>query len=304
MRPLAPSDLLSPEDFARVRGPLREAVIAHKARRRVAVGDRVTLVFEDRETLRWQVLEMCRVEGIRDPAAVQAELDVYNELVPGDHELSATLFVEITDRAGIRAELDRLIGIDEHVALHVGDEEVRATFDPKQLEEERISAVQYVRFPLGAERAARFADPATPLRLRIDHARYTAETPLDADTRRALAVDLTGEPAPLVDPGRLPDRPAEAGPEVVARRGRARALRPVRPRAPGHLVVEAGEGRGFPDAEPALVAEVLALAQEVSREILRRHGACRVSFDAAAARVRCDVYAPPPERGRGSEEGS
>ena len=102
--------------YEAVRPELRAAIIEHKRERRVPVGDRVTLVFEDRETLRWQVLEMARVEQIRDRDALQRELDVYNELVPGEDELSATLFVEIPDLERIRPELDRLIGQLEAVS--------------------------------------------------------------------------------------------------------------------------------------------------------------------------------------------
>jgi len=83
--------------FEAIRDDLRARVIAHKAPRRVALGDRVTLLFEDRETIRWQVLEMCRVERTRDASGVAHEIAVYNELIPGARELSATMFIEITE---------------------------------------------------------------------------------------------------------------------------------------------------------------------------------------------------------------
>lgn len=299
MTPLAGADLPSLERYERIRPALRDAILAHKAPRRVPVGDRVTLVFEDRETLRWQVLEMCRVERIRDPRAVQHELDVYNELIPGEGELSATLYVEITDRTDIRPELDRLIGIDEHVFLEVGEEEIQARFDPKQMEEDRISAVQYLRFPLGPERAARFADPEVPVALRIDHPNYRARAELAPATRRSLAVDLRGDPPSLLDLSADPvdeadEAGAAAGPEVLASRGRVRAVRPARPRGRGHVVVEpAFEGApGLDEAEPALLTELLLLARELSGPMRRSLGACRIALDAAAVPVRLDLWAP------------
>jgi hypothetical protein len=275
------------------RPALRDAILAHKARRRVAVGDRVTLVFEDRETLRWQVLEMCRVERIRDPRAVAHEIEVYNELVPGEGELSATLYVEITDRAEIRPELDRLIGIDEHVFLEVGDAEVQARFDPKQMEEDRIAAVQYIRFPLGPELAARFADPGVPVALRVDHPRYRARAELGPATRESLLVDLRGDPPALVDFAAAAGSPA-AAPEVLAQRGRVRAVRPATPRGRGHVVVEPAfdDAPGLDEADPALLADLLLLARELAGPMRRSLGSCRISLDATATPVRLDVYAP------------
>jgi hypothetical protein len=133
------------------------------------------------------------VERIDDPGAVQRELDVYNELMPGEGELSATLFIEIPELSRIKEELDRLVGIDEHVSLVLGDEAVPARFDPKQREADRISAVQYIRFALGPEQRARFADPAVPARLRIDHPAYRHEAPLPPAVRASLAADLRGD---------------------------------------------------------------------------------------------------------------
>ena len=117
MKRLTLEDVVGLDAYDALRGAYRDAIIAHKRERRLAIGENVTLLFEDRETLRFQVQEMLWVERIADPDKIQHELDVYNELMPGEGELSATLFVEITDAERIRPELDRLISIDEHVAL-------------------------------------------------------------------------------------------------------------------------------------------------------------------------------------------
>ena len=194
MKPLAPEEVLSLAHYAAQRARFRDAIIAHKRRRRLSVGGKVTLLFEDRETLRFQVQEMLQVERISDPERVRYELDVYNELMPREFELSATLFVEITEAPSIRKELDRLVGIDEHVFLELGSgeslERIHADFDAKQFEEERISAVQYIRFPLGAELAAKFRDPSVPVELRVDHPNYAGKTTIDGDSRASLMADL------------------------------------------------------------------------------------------------------------------
>ena len=287
MKRLTLEDLPSPEAFETMRAQLRERLIEHKRPRRVALGDRATLVFEDRETVRWQVLEMARVERIREPAGLQQELDVYNDLVPGESALSATLFIEITELASIRSELDRLIGLDEHLSLELGEGagalQVRARFDPKQLDEERIAAVQYVRFRLDAAARARFEDAAVPARVRVDHPNYRAEALLAPATRASLARDLAGGPAPFLGiavPAAGARAPTPAG-EVLAQSGRVRALRPAEPRAPAHVVLEPVSGVSFLDADPGLLLELAALAQELARGLTERHGRCRLEAELA-----------------------
>jgi len=193
MRPLEPSDILDLTAYEKIREDFLEKTIALKRPRRIQVGDRLCFVFENRDTVRFQVQEMTRAERTVKEEAIAEEVAVYNELIPGENELSATLMIEIPEMDRIRGELDRLIGIDEHVFLDVGDESVRATFDAKQFEEDRISAVQYVRFPLGQKLAAAFRDPAVPAALRADHPSYQARTPIEGESRSSLAADLAAD---------------------------------------------------------------------------------------------------------------
>jgi hypothetical protein len=193
VRKIRLDEILDLTHYEKQREELRGRIIALKEPRRIAVGDRLTFIFENRTTVLFQIQEMVRAERIVKAEAIQAELDVYNELIPGNHELSATLMIEIPDAKLIRRELDRLIGIDEYVWLDVGDESVRASFDPKQFEEDRISAVQYIRFPLGRDLAARFAEPRVPVALRVEHPNYAESTPIEGAPRESLARDLAPE---------------------------------------------------------------------------------------------------------------
>lgn len=293
MKPLLLDELASPGAFEALRPELRKAILAHKAARRVAVGDRVSLLFEDRETVRWQVLEMCRVEGLTEPDEIQAELDVYNELVPGERELSATLFIEITDLAEIRPELDRLIGLDETVTLQIGPHAVRADFDAAQMDEDRISAVHYVRFRLPEAATLAFGDPDVPVSLRIDHPAYRAEGALSAVARASLAADLRGGRSELVPLGGLASADRGDRDVEIERRGGARLVQPARPKAPGHLLVlPVDEAPAFRDASDTLLLELLALAREAAARIEAQHGTCRVLIDATAP-LRIELYAPP-----------
>ncbi len=190
MRRVGLDDLIGLGRYAEIRPEARRRIIELKRHRRIPVGDLVTLVFENFDTVLFQTQEMLFVERITDLDRVREELEVYNELLPGPRELSATLLIEITDPERVAAELDRLIGLDEHVSLRIGGEVVPARFEPGRAREDRISAVQYVRFPLSEDAAARLREPGTPVDVVIDHPAYRASTRLDEGQRAALAADL------------------------------------------------------------------------------------------------------------------
>lgn len=190
MRAVEPNEILDLSAYERIREDFLAKTIALKRPRRIHVGDRLCFIFENRDTVIFQVQEMTRAERTVKEQAIAEEVRVYNELIPGEHELSATLMIEIPDAEEIRSELDRLVGIDEHLFLDVGDQSVRASFDEKQFEAERISAVQYIKFPLGKKLAAAFRDPKVPVALRVDHPNYAAKTAILGESRASLAADL------------------------------------------------------------------------------------------------------------------
>jgi len=296
VQPLTVAEILDIDAYARVRDDYRARVIAHKRQRRVSVGPRVSLVFEDRETLRYQIQEMTRVERTTDPQKVQVEVDVYNELVPGPGELSATLFIEIPELDEIQAELDRLIGIDAHVALVLAgleDEPVVARFDERQMEEDRISAVHYLRFRFSDPQLAAWREGAAA-RLRIDHPHYGHEAPIEGATRESLSHDLEGETPVLLDADSL-RRAAEAGPDVILETPAVRARRISAPGTAERLVVEAvARDATFASAEPALLAELTATAQRLAAELQQRAGGARVRLDLLAGergQLRIEIHA-------------
>ncbi len=190
MKKLELSDVLDLVSYEKVRSEFRARIIELKRPRRIQVGDRLTFVFENRDTVLFQVQEMTRAERIVEEEEIRSELESYHELIPQEYGLSATLMIEITDQKNVRPELDCLVGIDEHVCLEIGGEVVQAEFDPKQFEEDRISAVQYVRFPLGRELAERFGMASTAVALRVDHPNYRASAPIEGASRASLAADL------------------------------------------------------------------------------------------------------------------
>jgi hypothetical protein len=190
MRRVESTDILDLTSYEKIRSEFLERTIELKRPRRVHVGEILCFIFENRDTVIFQIQEMTRAERSVSEDAIAAEVAVYNELVPRDNELSATLMIEIPNQTSIRPQLDRLIGIDEHVHLDIGDETIRASFDDKQFQEDRVSAVQYLRFPLGPELAAKFRDSSISVELRVDHPNYAGKTAIEGETRASLAADL------------------------------------------------------------------------------------------------------------------
>jgi DNA-directed RNA polymerase subunit K/omega len=287
MKPLVLGEIVDIDAYEPLRDAYRARVVAAKRARRMAVGDRVMLLFENRETVRFQVQEMLRVERIRAPEKVQHELDVYNELVPRDDELSATLMIEITEPGAIRAELDRMLGIDACVFLVLGDAanavRVRARFDSSQLEDDRISAVHYLRFPLSPEAITRLRDPAIAAQIAIDHDHYRVVAALPHALRASLVADLDADPTPLLAPA----------PGTAVTQARVRVRKPDQPLGRGHVVVEAvAERASWFDVDPALEAEVLAELKRCAREVMAAYGSCRVFSDLHTPGVRWNVFAP------------
>ncbi len=193
MKKLELSDIRKIYEYEKVREEMRRRVIDLKRRRRVQVGRHLCFVFENRETVLFQIQEMCRVERIVDEAKVQEELDVYNDLIPGENELSATLMIEIEDASEIKPILDRLMGIDagEYVWIQVGKEyAIPAQFEPGRSDEERgkISAVHFVRFRFPPEAMKAFREQEVSLV--VDHPGEKARTRIPEEVRASLLEDL------------------------------------------------------------------------------------------------------------------
>ena len=196
MKLLTLQDVLSIEDYERARETFRRRIIALKQKRRLSVGNLLTLVFENQETVLFQIQEMIRAERILKPERVREEVDMYNEQIPGAGELSATLMIEVTDPQQVKPVLDRLQGIDrgQTLGIRVGPHLVYGTFEQGRSNEEKISAVHYVRFSVPDAVKALMADPAVPMQVVVTHPRYQAAQPVSEETRWSLLEDLAGDP--------------------------------------------------------------------------------------------------------------
>ena len=193
MKPLTQEDLLPLDEYERQREAYRSRIIALKQRRRVALGPLITLVFENRETLQFQIQEMIRAERILESAKVNDELDVYNELLPAANELSATLLIEITEAAKMKEWLDRFMGLDHGhtVAIMAGGESVFGQFEGGHSHETKISAVHFVRFRPNESMKQVFADFRRPVLLTVDHNGYHETAHVPGSLREEWLADLS-----------------------------------------------------------------------------------------------------------------
>lgn len=192
MEKLTEKDLLPLTEYVKVRDGWRQEIIAYKKHRRVRAGEWITFLFENRRTMRWQVMEMIRAEHMTDPEAIAGELAVYNELVPAPGDLVATMMVAFSSTDAVREEMPRFLGTDKAVWLVIGGNEVHGEPEAGRAEEERISAVQYVTFHLDAAAQAALAKKGTEVRLEIRTDGYPAKVELSEETRASLAEDLAG----------------------------------------------------------------------------------------------------------------
>jgi hypothetical protein len=184
--------LLSLEAYARERNAFRARVIEHKKLRTVALGDHLTLIFEDELTIRYQIQEMLRIERIFEDDGIQGELEAYNPLVPDGTNLKATMMIEYPDVDERRRALAQLKGIEDRVWVQVGEGARVYAIADEDLEREtgeKTSAVHFLRFELDAAARATLAGGAG-LAIGVDHPQYQARVTAAPAVRATLAADL------------------------------------------------------------------------------------------------------------------
>ncbi len=190
MKKIERNEILPIGEYESIRERFRARVIQEKRARRAQVSDILSATFENRDTVLLQIQEMLRTERITSEDGIQHEIDTYNELVPGEGELSITLFVEILDKARRDEMLVALEGLEKHVWLDVDGE--RSPALGKRIGEVagRTTAVHYLKFALGDRARSALAAHKARVALEVDHPKHAARVELGADAVRSLAGDL------------------------------------------------------------------------------------------------------------------
>jgi hypothetical protein len=192
MDKLTHADLWKLEEYARERSAFRTKVIAHKKTRTVHLGPHLTLIFEDRTTVQYQVQEMLRIERIFEPDAIDEELGAYNPLIPDGANLKATMLIEYDDVEMRKRELEKLRGIEDVIELAVGTHapvKAIADEDLDRSNETKTSAVHFLRFELAPAMVAGLRS-GEPLVFAVAHPHYAARVTIDEPVRKALVADL------------------------------------------------------------------------------------------------------------------
>ena len=194
MAKLTRDSLMTLEAYAKARKDFRARVIAHKKPRTVHLGENVTLIFEDRLTIQYQVQEMLRVEKIFEEQGIQDEIDAYNPLIPDGRNFKATMLIEYEDANERKSALALLRGIEDRTWVQVeGLQKVYAIADEDldRENEEKTSSVHFLRFELTREMAESLKY-GVALAIGVDHPHYTAKIdPVPANVRAALVKDLS-----------------------------------------------------------------------------------------------------------------
>jgi len=191
MRKLTLDDIKDLREYERERDEFRRHIVEMKKRRRVQLGDLLTITFENTDTMRFQIQEMARIERMLTDDQIRNEVDTYSQLIPDPNELSGTLFVEIDDKEHLYEWLPKLAGIQRAVSiwLHDGSSVPSTPEDEARLtREETTTTVHYLKFRFAPEQIEAFA--AGPVRIVVDHPNYDAVVELTEAQRSEVVKDL------------------------------------------------------------------------------------------------------------------
>ena len=183
MKRVAREEVLDWATYDDERKARQERIFAVKEPRRIHAGEFLTFLFENHDTVLYQVQEMVRAEKIVRDAEVRHEIDTYNEILGAEGELGCVLLIEIDDPAERQVKLTRWLDLPKHLFVKLEDgRKVRATHDARQVGEPRVSSVQYLKFDTKGE---------VPVALGADHPDLAVEASLTEPQRHSLAEDLS-----------------------------------------------------------------------------------------------------------------
>lgn len=195
MKKIEFGEILNIYEYEKVREQKRREIIEIKKKRRLFVGDLVHLVFENRDTVWFQIQEMIRVERMVRDEEIQQEIDIYNELIPEKNQLSITMFIEIPDEQERKRLLPKLVGIHDHLWFHIGNKHsIRAVANEKSERDYqygKAAVVHFLKLNLTPEQVKDFAE--LPARVEINHPNYKAMVEMPEEVKAELVKDLQSE---------------------------------------------------------------------------------------------------------------
>ncbi|ADC89571.1 conserved hypothetical protein [Thermocrinis albus DSM 14484] len=195
MKKITRDEILNIYEYEKVRPEKRQEIIQLKKNRRLFLGDLVHLVFENRQTVWFQIQEMIRAERMVKEEEIQHEIEVYNELIPDRNQLSITMFIEIPDEEERKKLLPKLVGIHDHLFFHIGNKHtVRAVADERSKEDYeygKAAVVHFLKLTLTDEQVEDFKN--MPVKVEINHPNYKAIAEIPPNVKEELIKDLEAD---------------------------------------------------------------------------------------------------------------
>ena len=193
MKKLNKSDLFSLEEYSINRDSFRKKVLEEKRRRKVYIGEHVALLFENKNTIQYQIQEMLRIEKIFDAEGIQEELDAYNPLIPDGSNIKAVMLIEYPNVEERKEKLKILKGIEKKIWIKVGSHNKVFAIADEDLEREdetKTSAVHYLRYEFSASMINDWKNDSSVV-MGIDHENYqSSETIISSDISSSLSGDF------------------------------------------------------------------------------------------------------------------
>ncbi|MBT4318081.1 MAG: DUF3501 family protein [Candidatus Marinimicrobia bacterium] len=194
MQKLVIKDLMNILEYEKVRNTYRQELMSYKKDRRISLGPNITLTFENRRTMKFQIQEIMRAERLVHDETIQEEIEVYNSLLPKSNSLSATLFIEVTEESKIKSILNQFIGLTEGESLffEIIGQKINAEFEAGREESDKISSVHYVNFKINQELIPLFENDEE-IKLQIQYKDYFHSQTLSSKSKLSLFNDLTSK---------------------------------------------------------------------------------------------------------------
>lgn len=194
MTTITKSDIVALPTYRQGRDEYVKKMIQYKKARRVRFNQDISLLFENKSTVMFQIQELLNNEDLTDPKEIDEYIEIYSGMLPGENELSATLFIETDEQTALTELLMKLKGIEHHLSLVVNGETIKAVFEEEHDDREFTTSVHYLKFPLTGTAIAYIANGSyehESVQLVLDHPHMSVTVQLSDETISSLAKDLS-----------------------------------------------------------------------------------------------------------------
>ncbi|HJV31683.1 MAG TPA: DUF3501 family protein [Bacillales bacterium] len=184
-------DIPSLSTYRQGREEYLQKMITYKNERRIKLAEHISVLFENKNTVLFQILELIHSEDLEDPSEIEEYIEIYSGMLPNENELSATLFIELDDQIKLTDLLVKLKGIEHHLFLSVDGETVQAVFEEEHDDREFTTSVHYLKFPLTQTAKNLLLNEEACVTLELNHPHLTASVTLPSNSVRNLQKDLS-----------------------------------------------------------------------------------------------------------------